>query len=75
MTGHEAVGQGRPGLSTSWLVTVPTCQTRHGRTLHGARSWIVEAFDHPGALGRAAEVAQALTDLLTGPPVARPPTT
>ncbi|MGW9373805.1 hypothetical protein ACWGVR_27795 [Streptomyces xanthophaeus] len=53
-------------------MTVPTCRTSHGRTVHGTRSWIVDAFDQSGALESAWELATALTGLLTGPPVARP---
>ncbi|MFD8951962.1 hypothetical protein ACFV0B_24245 [Streptomyces xanthophaeus] len=59
-------------MPTRWLVTVPTRHTCHGRTVYGTRSWIIDAFDHSGALGQATELAKISTEILTGPPVARP---
>ncbi|MER6186065.1 hypothetical protein [Streptomyces sp. NPDC001652] len=48
-----------------------TIQNSGGTTIHGSRSWIVEAYDHPAALNMAAKLAQALAAPFTGHPTAR----
>ncbi|MCM1965888.1 hypothetical protein [Streptomyces sp. G1] len=67
---------GRPqhradGLPHTWMVSVVAVQTSGGVTVHGSRSWIVEAYDHPAALNMAAKLAHALAAPLTGQPTAR----
>lgn len=55
----------------TWMVTVVTIQNSDGTTIHGSRSWIVEAYDHPAALSMAARLARALAASHIGQPTAR----